>query len=182
MASLGYNFLPSDAKISPSSIVRFQYDPTLIPPDVLETSLQIAYFDTVTNKWVSLPSEVDTNNHFVTAQISSFAFFAVTYGVINTEQVLITSTPTTPTTTTTQTTSTVTTTTSALTTTSSASTTTTKTMAVIPVSTLAGTTTTAAPRVVKMSLLAITIGIDAILIIGVVAAIVFIRRKLLKNG
>jgi len=184
MTSLGYNFLPSDAKITPSSIVRFQYDPTLIPQDVSETILQIAYFDIVTNKWVSLPSEVDTNNHFVTAQISSFAFYAVTYGVKNTEQVLITSTPTptTPTTPPTQTTSTVTTTTSALTTTSSASTTTTKTMAVIPVSTPADTTTTAAPRVVRMSLLVITIGVDAILIIGVVAAIVFIRRKLLKNG
>jgi len=182
IVSLGYNFLPSDAKITPSSIVRLQYDPKLIPPDVLETSLQVAYFDTAKNKWVSLPSEVDVNNHFITTPISSFAFYAVTYGVKNTEQVLITSTTTTPSTPPTQTTSTVMTTTSALTTTSSASTTTTTTMAVMPVSTPAGTTTTAAPRVVRMSLLAVTIAVDAILIIGVVTAIVFIRRKLLKNG
>jgi hypothetical protein len=184
MASWGYNILPSEAKISPSTVVRFQYDPTLIPPDVLETSLQVAYFDTAMNKWVSLPSEVDPNNHFITAQISRFYFYAVTYGVKNTEQVLVTSTTTTPSTTPAQTTSIVTMTTPALTTTSSASTTTTKTTPTalaIPVSTPASTTTTPAPRVVRMSLLAVTIGIDAILIIVVVIAILLIRRSLLKN-
>ena len=190
IVSLGYNFLPSDAKISPSPIVRFQYDPTLIPPDVLETSLQIAYFDTIINKWVSLPSEVDINNHFITTQISYFAFYAVTYGVKNMAAAPTTVVPSvTPTTNTTTLSTTVGLTTpsvsSAPAPVTSATTELTKptatSMPVLPVSPLASNTTTQAPRVVRLSLLAITIGVDAILIIGVIAAIVFIRRKLRKN-
>ena len=189
IVSLGYTFLPSEAKISPSSIVRFQYDPTLIPPDVLETSLQVAYYDTANNKWVSLPSEIDINNHFITAQISSFNFYAVTYGVKNAMPVVTTS-PT-PSATTPLTTSTATLTTPALTTTSSAGTTKTTTTVlkvttsasvdVIPISTTVGTITTAAPRVVRLSLLVITIGVDVILIIIVVIAILLIRGHLIKN-
>jgi hypothetical protein len=170
IASLGYNFLPSDAKISPSSIVRFQYDPTLIPPDVSETSLQVAYFDTVNNKWVSLPSDIDTNNHFVTAQITSFDFYAVTYGVKNMAAAPTTVVPSVTPTTSTTTSSTIVATpvlSSAPALVTSATTELTKTtaisMPILPISPAAGTTNTQGPRVVRLSLLAITIGVDAIL-------------------
>ena len=191
IVSLGYNFLPSEAKISPSSIVRFQYDPTLIPPDVLETSLQVAYFDTAINKWVNLPSDIDTNNHFITAQISYFAFYAVTYGVKN-----IAAAPTTvvpnvvPSTSTTTSSTNVASTTPGVSSTpapvTNATTELTKTtstsMPILPVSPTASTTTTQAPRVVRLSLLAITIGVDAILIVIAVVAILLVHRKLRKNG
>jgi len=191
MASWGYNILPSEAKISPSTVVRFQYDPTLIPPDVLETSLQVAYFDAVINKWVNLPSDIDINNHFITAQISYFAFYAVTYGVKNIAIVPTTAvasvTPTTNTTTLSTTGASTTpiirsATTPVTSVTTERTNATSTSMPILPVSPAASITTTQAPRVVRLSLLAITIGVDAILIIGGVLAIVFIRRKLLKNG
>jgi hypothetical protein len=190
IVSLGYNFLPSEAKISPASIVRFQYDPTLIPPDVLETSLQVAYFDAVINKWVNLPSDIDINNHFITAQISYFAFYAVTYGVKNIAIVPTTAvasvTPTTNTTTLSTTGASTTpiirsATTPVTSVTTERTNATSTSMPILPVSPAASITTTQAPQVVRLSLLAITIGVDAILIIGGVLAIVFIRRKLLKN-
>jgi hypothetical protein len=191
MVSLGYNFLPSDATINPSSVARFQYDPVKIPEGVEENSLLLAYYDTSLNKWISLPSDVDTLNHFITAQISRFSFYAVTYGIKNAAPALTTTAaPTVSSTVTTSTAPARTSTTVTSTTTlpeKTAATTLTETTsaaAVIPVSTTASstTTTTQAPRVVRLSLLAITIGVDVILIAGVVVILLLIRRSMLKNS
>jgi hypothetical protein len=191
MVSFGYNFLPSETKISPSTIVRFQYDPALIPPDILETSIQVADFDTAMNKWVSLPSDVDTANHFITAQISHFGIYAVTYGVNN----MVTA-PTTFVPSVTPTTNAITlpTTIASITPSVSSTTvpvtgkttelikTTSTSMPILPVSPTASTITATAPMVVRLSLLAITIGVDSILIVIAAVAILLIRRKLRKNG
>jgi cobalamin biosynthesis Mg chelatase CobN len=53
----------------------------LIPDGVDENSLQIAYYDSAANVWVPLPSTIDINNKFITAPISHFSTYAVTYGV-----------------------------------------------------------------------------------------------------
>lgn len=92
--TLAYDFLPSGISFNPAPIVRFSYDPKAIPANLAETSLQIAYFDGILNAWVTIPSTVDTNNKFITAQISHFTPYSVTYGVIAPTPI-----PTTPTTT-----------------------------------------------------------------------------------
>ena len=45
------------------------------------SSLQIAYYDTTQNAWVTIPSTVNTAHNYILAQISHFTIYAVTYGV-----------------------------------------------------------------------------------------------------
>jgi len=99
MVTLAYEFQPSGATFNPQTVVRFQYDPKSIPDGVAEKSLQIAYYDSSTGNWITLMSEVDVNNHFITASIAHFTPYAVTYGVKvvtpvpATTPVMITTTP-----------------------------------------------------------------------------------------
>jgi hypothetical protein len=46
---LAYDFQPAGITFSPAAIVRFSYDPKLLPDGIAETSLQIAYFDAAAN-------------------------------------------------------------------------------------------------------------------------------------
>jgi hypothetical protein len=78
---LVYDFQPAGITFNPAVIVRFNYDPKLIPDGVDENSLQIAYYDSAANVWVPLPSTIDINNKFITAPITHFSTYAVTYGV-----------------------------------------------------------------------------------------------------
>jgi hypothetical protein len=195
IVGLAYDFTPSGTTFSPSATVRFGYDPALIPPGIAENNLQISYYDVAAKVWVALPSTVDIGAHVVYAQIAHFTPYAVTYGVTNPTPVLTTST--TPV----VTSSTATTATTAsliiipITTTSTTSLTTT---VATPESQTKATTSAGilnidqpsttdasiqpdAPKVVKLNLLAITIGVDAILIIIVVAVILLIRRNMIKN-
>jgi len=106
---LAYDFQPAGITFNPAVIVRFNYDPKLIPDGVDENSLQIAYYGSTANVWVPLPSTIDINNKFITAPITHFSTYAVTYGVkmpapvqTNTTAPVIITTPlliTTPTTT-----------------------------------------------------------------------------------
>jgi len=79
--SLGYDLTPTGMTFSPAATMKVSYDPTLIPPGVAESSLQIAYYDSATSSWITLPSTVDTDSHFIYAQIAHFTLYAVTYGV-----------------------------------------------------------------------------------------------------
>jgi hypothetical protein len=79
--SLVYDFTPVGTTFSPTATMRFSYDPTLIPTSIAESSLQIAYYDSTTSCWITLPSTVDTGSHFIYAQIAHFTLYAVTYGV-----------------------------------------------------------------------------------------------------
>ena len=81
VVGLAYDFEQSGAVFTPTVPVRFSYNPALLPAGVAESSLQIAYFDTVRNVWVPLTTTMDTNNHFIFAQIAHFTTYAVTYGV-----------------------------------------------------------------------------------------------------
>jgi hypothetical protein len=81
IVGLAYDFEQSGAVFTPTVPVRFSYNPALLPAGVTESSLQIAYFDTVRNVWVPLATTIDTNNHFIFAQIAHFTTYAVTYGV-----------------------------------------------------------------------------------------------------
>ena len=81
MVTPAYDFTPSGTTFNPSVTLEFRYDPAKIPSGVAETNLQIAYFDTTKNAWVTLPSIVDTVNKIVAAQTTHFSAYAVTYGI-----------------------------------------------------------------------------------------------------
>lgn len=197
MVTLTYDFTPSGTTFSQPVTVRFSYDPTLIPAGVAETSLQIAYYDSTTSAWITLPSTVDTASHFIYAQIVHFTPYAVTYGVkaVTPAQTTMTPTPTTttpPVVTTTLsppiTTTTITGTTTTPTTTSVMPIPTTITMVTTTTSrtTIEPTTTPNSPPptntpVVRMAILASVIGVALILIIVTISLILLHRRKLLKK-
>jgi hypothetical protein len=74
-----YDYTPNGATFNPAITLTLKYDPGLVPSSVNASKLVIAYYNSATSKWVALPSTVDTVNHTVTAQVSSFpgALFAV---------------------------------------------------------------------------------------------------------
>jgi hypothetical protein len=81
MITLAYDLTPTGCKFNSSATIRFSYDPTLIPAGVAPASLQIAYYDSTSSSWITLPSTIDNSNHFISAQITHFTPYAVTYGV-----------------------------------------------------------------------------------------------------
>jgi hypothetical protein len=81
MVTPAYDFTPSGTTFNPSVTLEFRYDSAKIPSGVAETSLQIAYFDTTKNAWVTVPSIVDAVNKFIAAQTTHFSVYAVTYGI-----------------------------------------------------------------------------------------------------
>jgi hypothetical protein len=81
MVGLAYDFTPAGVTFNIPVTVRFSYNLTSIPTGVDATSLQIAYYDSNQNAWITLQSIVDTTDHFITAQINHFTPYAITYGV-----------------------------------------------------------------------------------------------------
>lgn len=57
--------------------LEFIYDPAQLN-GLNPSLLNISYFDTALNKWVSLPSTINTTTHKVTAQTTHFTLFAIT--------------------------------------------------------------------------------------------------------
>ena len=76
-----YDFTPNGTTFSPTVTLKMSYNPASIPLTVPELSLQIAYYDVTQNLWITVPSNVDESNHIVSAQVSHFTTYAVTYGV-----------------------------------------------------------------------------------------------------
>jgi hypothetical protein len=76
-----YDFSPNGTTFSPAVTLKMSYNPASIPSTVSELSLQIAYYDVTQNLWIVVPSDVDATNHIVSAQVSHFTTYAVTYGV-----------------------------------------------------------------------------------------------------
>ena len=76
-----YDFSPNGTTFSPAVTLKMSYNPASIPSTVSELSLQIAYYDVTQNLWIVVPSDVDAINHIVSAQVSHFTTYAVTYGV-----------------------------------------------------------------------------------------------------
>jgi hypothetical protein len=148
---LAYDFTPAGINFSPAVTLRFNYNPGFLPTGVLENNLQIAYYDTTQNAWVTVPATVDTVNHIISAQISHFTSYAVTYGV---KPVTPTTATTTSTTTTTTTAIPIITTTVPVTTTTPVTTTPTPTA----VTTTTTTTTTTIPPVTTVPVLSSDVG------------------------
>ncbi|MDY6893688.1 MAG: prenyltransferase/squalene oxidase repeat-containing protein [Chloroflexota bacterium] len=73
---VAYDFGPEGATFDPPLTITLDYDPSLLPEDVVEENLVIAYFDAEIETWVELDSVVDTETHTVTAEVSHFTLFA----------------------------------------------------------------------------------------------------------
>ncbi len=72
-----YDYKPDGATFNPPIEITISYDPGLIAEDVTEEDLVIAYYDVSKGQWVELPSTVNTVNHTVAAEVSSFTYFVV---------------------------------------------------------------------------------------------------------
>jgi len=57
--------------------LTFTYTAAQIPAGVLESTLQIYYFDTTTNTWVAITSTVDPLTHTITATINHLTQFGI---------------------------------------------------------------------------------------------------------
>jgi len=57
--------------------LTFTYTAAQIPAGVLESTLQIYYFDTTTNTWVAITSTVDSLTHTITATINHLTQFGI---------------------------------------------------------------------------------------------------------
>ncbi|MFZ2035847.1 MAG: hypothetical protein WAU62_02905, partial [Dehalococcoidales bacterium] len=93
MIDLAYDITPNGVTFNPAVTLKFTY--YNLPAGMDPGSLQIAYYDTTLNAWVVVPSTVDTTTNSISAQISHFTVYAITYGVKP-----VTAAPTTTTTTT----------------------------------------------------------------------------------
>ena len=146
MIGLAYDITPNGITFNPAVSLQITYNPASIPNGVDPSSLQIAYYDTTQNAWVTIPSTVNTDHNYILAQISHFTAYAVTYGVKVMTPAPTTTTTTTitlpPAVTTTPLTTTTTTTTPIVTTTTPIQTTTTMTP---PVTTTTPITTSLPP-------------------------------------
>ncbi len=166
---LQYSFTPNGAQFSPPMNITFKYSEADIPDGVNEGDLVIAYFDTVSNKWVELECVVDTVNNTITAKVDHFT----TYAVIGIIKPVVTTTTTTPT----ETSTTITTTTNPPPTSETTATTTTAT----PTTSEAPTKTSTATTVTKVGYInGVAIGliiVGAVLVVAIILIAVLGKKK-----
>lgn len=75
-----YHFEPDGAKFSQPVIVMWGYEQGDIPQDVNEAELYIGYWESDSERWVPLESEVDIRRNIVSAEVTHFSTFAVLWG------------------------------------------------------------------------------------------------------
>ena len=76
---MAFDITPNGITFSPPVTLKFTY--YNLPAGMDPSTLQIAYYDTTQNAWVVVPSTVDATTNTISAQISHFTTYAVTYGV-----------------------------------------------------------------------------------------------------
>jgi len=74
-----YNIEPEGATFEPPITLTLAYDPGLVPANVTEVKLVIAYYDQAAGTWVEIDSAVDTMNKTITVEVSHLTMFAVYY-------------------------------------------------------------------------------------------------------
>ena len=75
--SKAYKAEPEGATFDPSLNLTLSYEDDAIPENVPEAGIYIASYNATSESWVSLTSQVDTQNNTVTAPVSHFSTFAV---------------------------------------------------------------------------------------------------------
>ena len=71
-----YNIQPEGANFEPPVRISLKYDKSLLPENVKEDELVIAYFNPVSG-WVKLPGYVDKDQQTVTADVGHFSLFTI---------------------------------------------------------------------------------------------------------
>ncbi len=72
-----YKAEPEGATFDPSLNLTLSYEDDAIPENVPEAGIYIASYNATSESWVSLTSQVNTQNNTVTAPVSHFSTFAV---------------------------------------------------------------------------------------------------------
>ena len=72
-----YKLEPEGATFNPSLSLTLGYEDDAIPENVTEAGIYIAYYNATAGTWVSLTSQVNTQNNTVTAPVSHFTTFAI---------------------------------------------------------------------------------------------------------
>jgi hypothetical protein len=70
-----YNLEPNNTTFSPAITLTLKYDPAILPQEVTESNLYIAFW--TGTAWTELLSVVNTQNKTVSAQVSHFTIFAL---------------------------------------------------------------------------------------------------------
>jgi hypothetical protein len=73
---LYYDFGPTGTTFSNPVNVSLKYDPATLPAGTDQSKLYIAWWDTSTGQWISLPSVVDLVNHTITASVTHFTLYS----------------------------------------------------------------------------------------------------------
>jgi hypothetical protein len=76
LVGCAYDFGPEGVTFDPPITITLRYEPSLVPDEVAEEDLVIAYYDSAKGEWVVLPSTVDIVNHTISAEASHFTMFA----------------------------------------------------------------------------------------------------------
>jgi trimeric autotransporter adhesin len=92
MVDLAYDITPNGITFNPAVTLTFSvYN---LPASLDPITLQIAYYDTTQNTWITVPTTFNATNFTVSAQISHFTVYAVTYGIkVNSSLTTTTTTP-----------------------------------------------------------------------------------------
>ena len=95
MVDLAYDITPNGITFDPA--VNLTFTVYNLPASLDPGTLQIAYYDTTQNAWITVPTTFNATNNTVSAQISHFTVYAVTYGVkpLNTDVTTMSATTTT---------------------------------------------------------------------------------------
>jgi hypothetical protein len=95
MVDQAYNITPNGITFNPAVTLTFTV--SNLPASLDPSTLQIAYYDTTQTAWITVPTTFNATNNTVSAQISHFTLYAVTYGVspLNTDVTTLSTTTTT---------------------------------------------------------------------------------------
>lgn len=77
-----YNFTPDGIKFSREIEIGIKYNPEVLPENVNEKDVTVKFFSE--DKWVSLPTEIDEENHIAIVKVDHFTLFGL---FIETEKV-----------------------------------------------------------------------------------------------
>jgi ZU5 domain. len=73
---LYYDFGPSGSTFNGPITITLTYNPSRLPAGADQSKLYIAWWDTSTGQWVSLPGVVDQINHTITASVTHFTIYS----------------------------------------------------------------------------------------------------------
>ncbi len=74
-----FDFGPTGATFSAPVTITLTYDPAKLAAGTDPSTLYIAWYDTITQKWVNLPGVVDLVKHTISATVNHFTLYSILY-------------------------------------------------------------------------------------------------------